>query len=158
MTQYTLVETCRHNLQTSLLDQIGVAEYRTWKQLVLLGEQPKEIVAMVRAKEKDSKLRPDKLMRHAPESSSQLRRRDTLATEVKLPSKSQSVKGGLASGQAHANKSYSFKDEHIVSLFKFLQKSNLLKLLEIRCPKEVGKADDPNYCLYHRMLGHPTKN
>ena len=34
MTQASLVETCRHNLQTSLLAQIGVAESRTWKQLV----------------------------------------------------------------------------------------------------------------------------
>jgi len=46
----------------------------------------------------------------------------------------------------------------MVSLFKLLQKSNKLKLLEIRRPYEVRKIDDPNYCLYHRMLGHPTKN
>ena len=25
-------------------------------------------------------------------------------------------------------------------------------------PEEVGKSDNPNYCLYHRMLGHPTKS
>ena len=46
----------------------------------------------------------------------------------------------------------------MVSLFKLLQKSNKLKLPEIRRPEEVGKSDDPSYCLYHRMLGHPTKN
>ena len=126
MTQTTLVETCHHNLQTSLLAQIGVAEYRTWKQLVLQGEQAEEIVARVRAEEKDSKLRPDKLMRRVPESSSQPRRRDTLATKVKSPSKSQLVRGGMAPGQSRANKLYSFKDEHVVSLFKLLQKSNKL--------------------------------
>ena len=45
MTQSTLVETCRHNLklQTTLLPQIGVTEYRTWKQLVLQGELVEEI-------------------------------------------------------------------------------------------------------------------
>jgi len=64
----------------------------------------------------------------------------------------------MAPGQPRTNKSYSVKDEHVVSLFKLLQKSNRLKLLEIRCPEEVGKTDDPNYCLYRRMLGHPTKN
>jgi len=158
ITQSTLVETCRHNLQTSLLAQMGVAEYRTWKQLVLQGEQAEEIVSRVRAKEKNSKLRPDKSMRRAPKSSSQTRRKDTLATEVKSPSKTQSVRGGMASGQARAIKSYSFKDEHVVSLFKLLQKSNRLKLQEVRRPKEVGKTDDPNYCLYHRILRHPTKN
>jgi len=61
-------------------------------------------------------------------------------------------------GQLCANKSYSFKDEHVNSLFKLLQKSNRLKISEIRRPKGVGKTDDPNYCLYHRMLGHLTKN
>jgi len=65
---------------------------------------------------------------------------------------------GMPPGQAHANKLYSFKDEHVISLFKLLQKSNKLKLSEIRHPEEVEKTDDPSYCLYHRMLGHPTKN
>ena len=64
----------------------------------------------------------------------------------------------MASGQPRANKLYSFKDEHVVSLFKLLQKSNKLKLLEIRRPKELGKTDNPSYCLYHMILGHPTKN
>ena len=52
MTQDTLVVICRHNLQTSLLAQLGVAESRIWKQLVQQGEQAEEIVARVRAEEK----------------------------------------------------------------------------------------------------------
>ena len=62
--------------------------------------------------------------------------------------------------QACANKQYSFKEEHVVSLSlsKLLQKSNQFKLLEVRHPEEVGKTDDPNYFLYHRMLGHSTKS
>ena len=54
-----------------------------------------------------------------------------------------------------ANKQYSFKDEHVVSLFKLHHRSIKLKLLEAR---RLGKADDPNYCLYHRILEHPTKS
>jgi len=64
----------------------------------------------------------------------------------------------MASEKVRANKLYSFKDEHVVSLFKLLQKSNKLKLPEARRPEEAGKTDDPNYYLYHRMLGHPSKN
>jgi len=60
MTQSTLVETCRHNLQTFLLAQMGLVECHTWKQLVLQDEQAEEIIARVRAKGKDSKPRPDK--------------------------------------------------------------------------------------------------
>jgi len=33
-----------------------------------------------------------------------------------------------------------------------------LKLPEARRPEEVGKTDNPNYCLYHRMLGYPLKS
>ena len=63
---------------------MGVAEYRTWKQLVLQGEQAKEIIAKVKAEEKSNKPRPDKPMRCTLESSSQPRRRDTLAMEANL--------------------------------------------------------------------------
>ena len=48
--------------------------------------------------------------------------------------------------------------EHVDSLFKLLNKSNRLKLPKARRPEEVGKTDNPNYCLYHRMLGHPNKS
>jgi len=78
--------------------------------------------------------------------------------EVKSPSKTQSVRGGMPPGQTRASKLYFFKDEHMIHLIKLLQKSNKLKLPKIRRPEEVGKTDDPSYCLYHRMLGHPTKN
>ena len=91
--QSTLVETCRYNLQTTLLAQIEVAECRIWKQLVLQGEQAEKIITRVKAEEKDNKLRPDKSTRRAPESLSQPRRRDTLATEVKSPSKPKLTRG-----------------------------------------------------------------
>src|SRR3954468_21824689 len=39
-----------------------------------------------------------------------------------------------------------------------LSKGGQLKLLEPKNHEEVGKTDDPPYCLYHRGLGHPTKN
>ena len=120
MTQSTLVETFHHSLKTSLLAQMGVEECRTWKQLVLQSEQEEEIIARVLAEEKDSKLRPDKSMWRAPESSSQPRKRDTLAKEVKSPPKTQSVRRGMAFGQPRGNKSYSFKDEHVIFLFKLL--------------------------------------
>jgi len=87
MTKATLVETCRHNLQTSLLPQIGVAESRTWKQLVQQSEQIEEIVARVGAEE--NKPRFEKSIRRMPEASFQAKRKDTLATETKSPSKPQ---------------------------------------------------------------------
>ena len=67
------MKTCRRNLQSSLLPQIGIAESRTWKQLVPQGEQAEEIVARVKAKE--NKPRPEKSTRSAPEASFQAKER-----------------------------------------------------------------------------------
>ena len=78
--------------------------------------------------------------------------------EAKSPPKSKPARGSNFSEQVRANKQYSFRDEHVVSLFKLLCKSNKLKLPETKCPEEVGKTDDPNYCLYHIILRHPTKS
>src|SRR5438270_1217753 len=39
-----------------------------------------------------------------------------------------------------------------------LSKGGQLKLPEPRNLEKVGKTDDPRYFLYHRGLGHPTKN
>ena len=122
-----------------------------------MSKQRKES-ARIKAEEQNSKPRPDKSTRRTPESSSQPRKRDTLAKEAKSPSKTQSVRGGMTHDQARVNKLCSFKDEHMVSLFKLLQKSNKLKLSEIRRPEEVEKTDDPSYYLYHRMLGHLIQN
>ena len=44
-----------HNLQAALVAQIGVVKCRTWTQLVLQGEKVEEIVARVKADEKESK-------------------------------------------------------------------------------------------------------
>ena len=45
-------------MQTFLLTQIGVVKYRTWKQLVLQGEQAEEIIARVSAEEKTANQDP----------------------------------------------------------------------------------------------------
>ena len=126
--------------------QIGVAESRTWKQLIQQGEQAEEIVARVRAEE--NKPRPERSTRRAPDTSLQAKRKDNLETETKSPVKPQPVKGSGYSSQPRASKQYSFKDEHVDSLFKLLNKSNRLKLPEARRPEEVDKTDNPNYCLY----------
>jgi len=72
-----------------------VAESRTWKQLVQQVEQAEEIVASVKAEE--GKPRPEKSTGHAPEASFQAKRKDTLATEMKSPSKLQPARGGSSS-------------------------------------------------------------
>ena len=89
MTQSTLVETCRHNLQTNLLARIGVAECRSWRQLISQGEQAQKIIARIKAKEQSRQDQPEQSdqAQSSPEQldqahSSQSEGKDTTATEV----------------------------------------------------------------------------
>ena len=51
---------------------------------------------------------------------------------------------------------YSFKNEQVVTIFHLLNKSNKLKLTEVRRPEEMEHTNDQNYCLFYRMGHHPT--
>ena len=44
----------------------------------------------------------------------------------------------------------------MVTIFHLLHKGNKLKLPEVRRPNEVGRLNDPNYCLFHRMAHRHT--
>ena len=33
----------------------------------------------------------------------------------------------------------------------------LIELPECRQPEDIGKVDDPNYCKYHHIIGHPIQ-
>ena len=82
MTSATLVETCRHNLQTSLLTQMGVADCTSWKQLVSVGERAEAIVARLRAEEDTNKSKQGKSNNNrAPDQSPRSKGKDTMATE-----------------------------------------------------------------------------
>src|SRR3954469_15306398 len=56
MTPETLVETCRHNFLTPILFQMGVVECKTWKQLQEHGQTAQELVALVKAEEKNYRM------------------------------------------------------------------------------------------------------
>ena len=87
MTQSTLVETYRHNLQTQLLAQMGVVECRSWRQLVSQGEQAEAIVARVKAEEEPQ---PKPQQQHNQNNAQRSKGKDTLAadyTQVPPPTK-----------------------------------------------------------------------
>ena len=44
------------------------------------------------------------------------------------------------------------------SLFETLYQAKKFRLPEPRNQEDVDKVDDPQYCAYHRGLGHPTKS
>ncbi|KAL0447779.1 UNVERIFIED_CONTAM: hypothetical protein Slati_1905800 [Sesamum latifolium] len=53
------------------------------------------------------------------------------------------------------NKQYPFLDSDVSGIFDDLLNANLIELPEMKRPEEAGKTDDPKYCKYHRLVGHP---
>src|SRR3954469_15391517 len=154
MAPETLVETCRHNFLTPILVQLGGVECKTWKQPQEQGQTAKELVALVRAEEKNNRTPrgggpPPRRNQDLPT------KKETLAADTQQASSSRPTGGGFID---QTQVKYSFKDNKVKALFKMLDKGSQLKLLEPRNPEDVGKTDDPRYCLHHRALGHPTKS
>ncbi|KAL0423644.1 UNVERIFIED_CONTAM: hypothetical protein Sradi_0899200 [Sesamum radiatum] len=52
-------------------------------------------------------------------------------------------------------KQYPFLDSDVSWIFDGLLNVNLIELPEMKWPEEARKIDDPKYCKYHRLLGHP---
>src|SRR4051812_26170127 len=154
MTPKTLVETCLHNFLTPILVQMGVVECKTRKQLQEHGQTAQELVALVRAEEKNNRTPrgggpPPRHNQDPPTN------KKTLAADRQQASSSCPTGGGFIH---RSQVKYSFKDNKVEALFKMLNKGSQLKLHEPRNPEDVGKTDDPCYCLYHRALGHLTKS
>ncbi|KAF3684272.1 hypothetical protein FXO38_00372 [Capsicum annuum] len=54
-------------------------------------------------------------------------------------------------------KEYPFLNFDIAEIFNELLKHKLIDLLEMKQPNEAGRTNDPNYCKYHRLVGHPLE-
>jgi hypothetical protein len=55
------------------------------------------------------------------------------------------------------SKPYSFRRDKVLTIFKGALK-NGLELPVSKRPEDVEKSDNPNYCPYHRILGHTLEN
>ncbi|XP_065637351.1 uncharacterized protein LOC136070820 [Quercus suber] len=54
-------------------------------------------------------------------------------------------------------KAYPFSDEDVPNILEQLLQLKLIELPECRRPQDIGKVDDPNYCKYHHIIGHPIQ-
>jgi len=89
--------------------------------------------------------------------SSQTKGKETISVELSGDTTPKAKKSGVNNQEfKFSPKQYSFKDEQVVTIFYLLQKGNKLKLSEARRPNEVKRTNDPNYCLFHRMVHHTT--
>ncbi|KAK4592997.1 hypothetical protein RGQ29_017223 [Quercus rubra] len=89
-------------------------------------------------------------------------------TEVKVPRRGANTNEkrlkGWQKNEVHRptfkereQKVYSFPNEDVPNIFEQLLQMNLIELPECKRPEDMGKVDDPNYCKYHRIIGHPIQ-
>ena len=89
--------------------------------------------------------------------SSQAKGKETMSVELSRDVHSKAKKNAFNNQESKfPPKKYSFKDEQVVAIFHLLHKANKLKLPDAWRPNEVGRTNDPNYCLFHRMVHYPT--
>ena len=135
MTSETLVETCRNNFLTPILVQMGVVECKTWKQLQEHGQTAQELVALVRAEEKNNRTPrgggPPPRRNQDPPA-----KKETLATDTQQASRSHPTGGGFVD---RSQVKYSFKDDKVEALFKMLNKGGQLKLPEPKSPETLAR-------------------
>jgi len=55
------------------------------------------------------------------------------------------------------NKSYSFRNDKMLTIFKEALKNGLELPMSKRL-EDAEKSDNPNYCPYHKILGHTLKD
>ena len=80
-----------------------------------------------------------------------------MSVELSGDVQSKAKKSGFNSQESKfPPKQYSFKDDQVVTIFHLLHKGNKLKLSDARRPNEIGRTNDLKYCLFHRMIHHPT--
>ena len=59
--------------------------------------------------------------------------------------------------QEMQEKQYPFPDSDISNMLDHLLDLKLIELPEMKRPEEAGQTNDPKYCKYHRLIGHPIE-
>ena len=153
-----LLQSCCHNFLTRIENRMGAVKAHTWKDLVEQAEIAEKSASRFDAAAPKPRWAPDSNRGRDNAQSSQSKGKDTMAVNSAAESQPTPKKTnpGNTSGYRMPPPQYSFKEEKVATLFELLVKGNKLKLPDPVRPEDVGRTDDPNYCLYHRSVHHPT--
>ena len=77
--------------------------------------------------------------------------------EMKSTTATQSQEKKKTSLKERQERKYPFADSDVSRMFDELLEANLIELLEMKCLDEANQVNDPNYCKYHRLIGHPVE-
>jgi len=82
----------------------------------------------------------------------------TGGTATRLPSKGGALAPRRPTLSERQNQKYSFPDEEVEDLFMGLRELKLIELPKPKRPEEASKFNEPNFCHFHRILGHTLKD
>jgi len=140
-----LLQTCRHNFFDKVKVRMGAVKAHTWKELV---EQVK--IAEKSAKKFET---PKSRWRINNRSYDMAESPDTSALEVHGGTRS---KKGNSDRTTEYQRQYSFKNEHMVTVFHLLNKRISSSCQRLDAQTKWDERNDPDYYLFHRMVHHPT--
>ena len=152
-----LLQTCRHNFLDQVEVRMGAVKAHTWKELVEQAEIAEKSAKKFEPSAPRSKWGANNKGRSDLPQSSQAKGKEIMSVELTGDMQSKAKKSGVNSQEPKfPPKQYSFRDDQVVTIFHLLHKGNKMKLPDARRPNEIGRTNDPKYCLYHRMIHHPT--
>jgi len=132
---------------------MGAVKAHTWKELVEQADIAEKSAKKFEPSTPKGKWGTNNKGRGDMTQSSQAKGKETMSVELSRDVQSKAKKSGFNNQESKfPPKQYSFKDEQVVTIFHLLHKANKLKLPDARRPNEVGRTNDPNYCLLHRMV------
>ncbi|KAM2162439.1 hypothetical protein ACFX1Q_040230 [Malus domestica] len=165
ISEFSAVQICYNNLIPEIATFVGIAEPRTFDELVsqasnvekqmsrknVIGKMIQDLEKKSDTKKRDNKRMPKK--------------GDSMATFVKVNKKSDNVKRKeetkgtrRLSLKERKEVKYSFDDEDVGTIFDELFAAKMIMLPEPKRPAEVNKTDDPKYCRYHRLISHTIED
>ena len=125
-----LIQTYRYNFLDKVKVCMGAIKAHTWKELVEQAE----------ITEKSAKKFESPKIRWGINSKGHDTAESFDTPAVKVSGKTQSKKGN-SNRTSEYHKQYSFKDEHVVTIFYLLNKGNKLMFLEARQPKRSWRDE-----------------
>ncbi|KAM1706158.1 hypothetical protein ACFX2K_028340 [Malus domestica] len=165
ISEFSAVQICYNNLIPEIATFVGIAEPRTFDELVSKASNVEKqmsrknvIGKMIQDLEKKSDIKKGDNKRMPKKG-------DSMATFVKVDKKSDNVKRKeetkgtrRLSLKERKEVKYSFDDEDVGTIFDELLAAKMITLPEPKRPAEVNKTDDPKYCRYHRLISHTIED
>ncbi|KAM1786196.1 hypothetical protein ACFX12_039014 [Malus domestica] len=165
ISEFSAVQICYNNLIPEIATFVGIAEPRTFDELVSKASNVEKQMSRKNVIGKMIQDLENKSDTKNGDNKRMSKKGDSMATFVKVDKKSDNIKRKeetkgtrRLSLKERKEVKYSFDDEDVGTIFDELLAAKMITLPEPKRPAEVNKTDDPKYCRYHRLISHTIED